>query len=169
MTAHCFHLTPYYGLPCSQLVPRAVTGTHWEFSPRHRDRNICTDLLAHALRLDQQGPSFLSLTAQCICLSAAFQGSCWSSRWRAAALNKLSGYSLRHWRDPQASGGALPLSQWKGAFIAFFSTGKKLNAAQEIHSERALDGIEKTLVRFFSIMVKLFLMDAALAVTFCSC
>lgn len=64
MPAHCFHLTPYYGLPCNQLGPIAIPGTHSDFSPPYGDTNISTDLLAHALRLVQQGPSFLSLAAQ---------------------------------------------------------------------------------------------------------
>lgn len=98
MPAHCFHLTPYYGLPCNQLGPIAIPGTHSDFSPPYGDTNISTDLLAHALRLVQQGPSQLSSPS--LCLSVAFQGSCWGGRWRAAVLTKLNGYSLRDWRAP---------------------------------------------------------------------
>lgn len=171
-TSHDCPLFPPHTVLWVALQSAGPHSCHWHtlrlFSSTWRQEHMYW-LISPYTQTGPTRPFFSQLTAQCIFLSVAFQESFLGSRWRAAVLTKVNRYSLRHWRDPQASAGVLPLSQWKGTFITFFSTGKRLDAAYEIHSERALDGLEKTQVRALSIMLKLFLMGAVLGVMPCSC
>lgn len=131
-TSHDCPLFPSHSILWIALQSAGPHSCHWHalrlFSSTWRQEHMYW-LISPYTQTGSTRPFFSQLTAQCIFLSVAFQGSCWGGRWRAAVLTKMDGYSLRHWRDPQASAGVLPLSQWKGTFIAFFSTGKRLDVA----------------------------------------